>query len=250
MENTDKFVKAFEYVRSLGRVKTNRKGNTGIGKTLEDIIGVEENNLDAPDLHGYEIKSQRNLSSSYVTLFTKAPTYPKRVNNTLRLDYGSYDERFPDIKVLHTSVFATRWNSHKSGYSYRLQVDESESKVSLKIREASSENIIKSDIFWDAQTLNKIFSDKLQNLAFIQAHNETINGEEYFLFEKCTLFHGVSLQKFLAQTNEGNIMFDIRIGAYKNINKPKTYGKTHDHGSGFRIKREKLALLYDTVIEI
>jgi len=70
------------------------------------------------------------------------------------------------------------------------------------------------------------------------------------LFEKCTLFHGVSLQKFLAQTNEGNIMFDIRIGAYKNINKPKTYGKTHDHGSGFRIKREKLALLYDTVIEI
>lgn len=250
MENTEKFIKAFEYVRSLGRVKTNRTGNTGIGKTLEDIIGVEENNLDAPDLHGYEIKSQRNLSSSYVTLFTKAPTYPKRVNNTLRLQYGSYDEHFPDIKVLHTSVFASHWNSHKSGFSYKLSVENVKQQVCLKIKDAADDSIVEENIYWDFATLEKIFKDKLQNLAFIQAHNETINGEEYFSFEKCTLFHGVSLEKFLNQTIDGNIMFDIRIGAYKNINKPKTYGKTHDHGSGFRIRREKLSQLYEEVIEI
>ena len=39
-------------------------------------------------------------------------------------------------------------------------------------------------------------------------------------------------------------MFDIRIGAYKNIKK-KTYGKLHDHGSGFRIKKDKLINFYD-----
>jgi len=250
MENTENFIRAFEHVRSLGRVKTNRKGNTGIGKTLEDIIGVEENNLDAPDLHGYEIKSQRNLSSSYVTLFTKAPTNPKKVNNTLRLQYGSYDEHFPDIRVLHTSVFASRWNSHKSGYSYKLEVENAKEQLCLKIKEASTDRIVEDNIYWDFSTLNKIFNEKLQNLAFIQAHNETINGDEYFTFQKCTLFHGISLESFLNQTINGNIMFDIRIGAYKNINKPKTYGKTHDHGSGFRIRREKLSQLFDKVIEI
>jgi hypothetical protein len=36
-------------------------------------------------------------------------------------------------------------------------------------------------------------------------------------------------------------MFDIRIGAYKVGDKR---GRTHDHGSGFRIKRSNLSLLY------
>lgn len=249
MNNEKKFVKAFEHVKSLGRIKTNRSGNTGIGKTLEDIIGVVENNLDAPDLHGYEIKSQRNLSGSYVTLFTKAPDNPRAVNSHLRLQYGSYDEHFPDVKVLHTSVFATRWNTHKSGYCYKLDFDDVNGKLKLLIKDANSSIVIEEKIYWSYSTLNKIFTDKLQNLAFVQAHNETIDGEEYFDFEKCTLFHGVSLSKFIAEAKSGNIMFDIRIGAYKNPAKPN-YGKTHDHGSGFRIKRVKLDTLYDTKIVI
>lgn len=250
MNNQEKFIRAFQHVKDLGRVKTNRKGNTGIGKTLEDIIGVVENNLDAPDLHGYEIKSQRNLSGSYVTLFTKAPSFPRGVNSALRLNYGSHDEHFPDVKVLHTSVFASRWNTHKAGFGYSLKVDQDDQKIKLLVKDSTSDVIVEDDIYWDFQVLHTIFSEKLQNLAFIQATNETIDGHEYFTFEKCTFFHGISLERFVTELNNGNIMFDIRIGAYKNVNKPKTYGKTHDHGSGFRIKKGQLPSLYDTVIEI
>ena len=249
MDNQEKFIEAFKHVRSLGRVKAARKGNTGIGKTLEDIIGVEENNLDAPDLHGYEIKSQRLLTSSYLTLFTKAPTSPKRVNNELRLKYGSFDKEFPDIKVLHTSVFASIWNTHKAGYGYSLQVDKEEEKIKLLIKDLETKSLVEDDIYWDFQTLNRIFNEKLQNLAFVQAQQEKINGEEYFTYEKCTLFYGIDIDKFICQVNKGNIMFDIRIGAYKN-KESKNYGKTHDHGSGFRIKCDKLVNLYDEKIEI
>jgi hypothetical protein len=249
MDNQKKFEMAFSRVKEMGFVKSNRTGNTGIGKTLEDIMGIQENNIDAPDLHGFEIKSQRNLSGSYVTLFTRAPSHPKAVNNILRVEYGSYDEVFTDVKVLHTSVFSHRWNTHKSGYSYRLELDNINQKLLLLIKDMSTDKIVRSDVHWDYSVLDKIMNEKLQYLAFVQAHCKNIDGFEHFKFDQCSFYYGVSLDAFLRNVESGNIMFDIRIGAYKNIEK-KTYGKTHDHGSGFRIKKTSMNDLYDNFISI
>ena len=32
-------------IQALGFVKTHRTGDTGIGKTLEDLLGIKENNM-------------------------------------------------------------------------------------------------------------------------------------------------------------------------------------------------------------
>jgi len=241
--NIQKFIKAFNDLKKLGEVVSNRVGNTGIGKTLEDIMNIKENNINAPDLHGFEIKSQRVLSSSYVTLFTKAPQPPK-VNNKLRLKYGSNDKVFKDVKVLHTSVFVNKWNTHISGYSYCLRLDDNKNKLFLLVKKVSTNNIIEDNIYWDYETLNNIIVNKIQNLAFVQAKVIKKNEKECFKFISCKLYSGLTLQKFLDFCKNGYIMFDIRIGAYKNIKK-KTYGKLHDHGSGFRIKKDKLINFYD-----
>ncbi len=42
-------------------------------------------------------------------------------------------------------------------------------------------------------------------------------------------------------------MVDIRIGSYKS---GKNKGKTHDHGTGFRIKPSDLGLLYARTLDI
>lgn len=84
MENKDFIISKFKEVKSLEYVPSNRANNTGIGKTFEDYIGVVENNLDEPDLAGFEIKSHRGASCSYVTLFTKSPSFPKRANAYLK----------------------------------------------------------------------------------------------------------------------------------------------------------------------
>ncbi|MCR4664544.1 MAG: MvaI/BcnI restriction endonuclease family protein [Paludibacteraceae bacterium] len=50
-----------------------------------------------------------------------------------------------------------------------------------------------------------------------------------------------SFEKFLRLTDQGKIMYDIRMGCYhggRNIDKP------HDHGSGFRILPKDMHLLY------
>ena len=47
-------IKRVRYVVSL------RKGNTGIGYTLESLLELKENNLNSPDLGSIKIKSQGN----------------------------------------------------------------------------------------------------------------------------------------------------------------------------------------------
>jgi hypothetical protein len=42
-------------------------------------------------------------------------------------------------------------------------------------------------------------------------------------------------------------MFDIRIGVHKTGN---NYGRPHDHGSGFRVKKENISELYDDYISL
>lgn len=46
-------------IKDMGWVASKRKGNTGIGYTLETFLGIKENNLKDPDFGDVELKSQR-----------------------------------------------------------------------------------------------------------------------------------------------------------------------------------------------
>lgn len=45
-----KIKRELKILKELGWIKSNRKHNTGIGKTLEDHLGIRENNVALPDL--------------------------------------------------------------------------------------------------------------------------------------------------------------------------------------------------------
>jgi len=246
MSNLDLFSADFIKVRDRGFQKSNRSNSTGIGKTFEDLIGVQENNLKEPDLHGFEIKSQRNLSGSYVTLFTKSPTMPKSANTYLRTNYGSYDKEYNDIKVLHTSIFCGKYNTHISGAAFSLKIDEASERLYILVKNEQGD--IDDRVYYSFNNLRKALA-KIENLAYVRADTEKrLDGHEYFHFTNATIFSNfISFENFLSQIKSGSIMYDVRIGAYKNGVKK---GKTHDHGSGFRIKRENMRSLYKDSCEI
>ena len=54
----------------MGYVPSMRRGNTGIGYTLETMLGARENNLRAPDFGDMELKAHRRGAASRITLFT------------------------------------------------------------------------------------------------------------------------------------------------------------------------------------
>jgi len=244
-KHLNEFIEIFNNVKNRGFIETHRSGNTGIGKTFEDCCNIVENNLEIADYKDIEIKSQRNYTGSYITLFTKAPTYPKKANTALRTKYGSPDKQIPDMKVLHTSIFSTSFNTHKSGYGFKIEIDYTNEKIKLIIKDLSTNTIVDDTVYWSFNNIKEIIDTKLQYIAFIQAETKKKDGKELFHFNKMILLSDFTFPKFLKLLEEGLIMFDIRIGIYR---KGKNIGKTHDHGSGFRISKRSLNIAFNVQI--
>ena len=97
-ESVKEFINRYLAVKELGWVRSHRSNNTGIGKTLEDLMEIVENNIEGPDLGDVEIKSQRKLTSSKLTLFTKKPTGPDGANTVLRDKYGKQNPTHPECR--------------------------------------------------------------------------------------------------------------------------------------------------------
>ena len=70
MKTYDEMILGLKALKEKGFVKTHRAGDTGIGKTLEDLLGIEENNIPGPDGEDTELKAARKNSPSMLTLFT------------------------------------------------------------------------------------------------------------------------------------------------------------------------------------
>jgi len=67
---TADFSEKFREIREKGFIPSLRNGPTGIGYTLETILGINENNDALPDIEGAELKAHRTNSSNLITLFT------------------------------------------------------------------------------------------------------------------------------------------------------------------------------------
>ncbi|MBO5186818.1 MAG: MvaI/BcnI restriction endonuclease family protein [Prevotella sp.] len=243
----DRIIERFHQIKDLGFVKSNRKNNTGIGKTFEDYMGVVENNLDKPYLFGFEIKSHREETNSYITLFTKSPNFPQRANAWLNLNYGIPYEENPQLHKLHTSMFADKYNTFNEQYSFRLINDTTNNLLRIGIFDINTKKLINADAGYTYKCIETVLRNKLHNLFYVSANRKYIDNDEYFHFNMAEIFSNPTIERFLKLVDAGKIMYDIRIGSYKS---GANYGKPHDHGSGFRILEPNLKLLFQNREEV
>ena len=216
-------------------ISKHRAGSTGIGKTLEDLLGIVENNFDAPDFGVYELKSCRLESNSMLTIFTKTPQ-PKGAINTLLTKFGysssTYDN---DKKVLHATLSAERF-SPIDGTGHSLKISCNANKISI-IDEHNNEYA-----YWTREQLKNAFEKKYKNkLIYAKAHSRNSNSDEEFKFIDAYELSGFNYTSFIKLLEQGKIYIDLRIGQYHS---DKKKGQTHDHGTGFRIKEKDQDLLF------
>lgn len=224
-------------------IPSSRIHNTGIGKTLEDLIQKQEDNLSLPDLDGLEIKSQRANSKSLVTLFTKSPSFPRGSNTYLREQYGTEEDSY---KIMHTTLYGHNINNYKEKFGFRVELDRSNERLNLNVYDNTGNILEKNNIHWSFSDLQKKFK-KIDSVGYITAEHKTKNGIEHFKFEKITLLLEPTFENFLSNIENGLIAVDLRLGVYRS---GKRKGKTHDHGTGFRIKKENFDKLFNTVIDV
>ena len=238
-EVLQKFKEDFEKVKEAGFIESHRKHNTGIGKTFEDLVNVVENNKQKVDyLDELELKSSRELSNSMVTLFTKSPSHPPQANTLLRLKFGK-DEK--GSKILHTTISGDKFNTFLGKYGFKLEINEKEKRIYILIKDLKSNTLIDFTCYYTFEDLKKIIEDKCKNIAFVTAKIKKENEKEFFHFEEAILLTGLIFEKFLDAIRRGDIFYDIRIGVYGT---GKNKGKTHDHGSGFRIRKNRMASVF------
>ncbi len=82
MTGYDELIRRLREIEEMGYIRTHRAGNTGVGKTLEDLLGIKENNIPGPNSAMIELKSARKNAKSMLTLFTKSPL-PEKANSVL-----------------------------------------------------------------------------------------------------------------------------------------------------------------------
>ena len=234
------FKKDFSIIKSKGFIESHRTHNTGIGKTFEDAIGIVENNSSLADYQGIlEIKSKRDLSKSMLTLFTKSPSNPKGANSYLRETYGHLDKN--NMKILHTTISATKFNTFFSKIGFKLEVNEKAEKIFILVKDLTTDKIIDKSIYYTFPDLKKIIETKCEHIAFINADTKVEHGKELFYFKEATLLKDLTFQKFIQFVKEGLIVYDIRIGVYGT---GSSKGKTHDHGSGFRVLKNNIPKVF------
>lgn len=231
----DDFIREYKKISEMGWIKTHRSGPTGIGKTLEDLLGIQENNIDGPDFGDYELKSCRLNSNSMLTIFTKTPQ-PKGAVNTLRLTFGYSSDKYDnDEKVLHATLSANKYVSINNTGRSLIIVCDSE-KISIVAEDK------KPYAYWTRDQLQKAFEKKYKNkFVYAKAKNKGEKANEEFWFVEAYEVSGFNYDAFVELLEMGNIYVDLRIGQYHT---GKKKGQTHDHGTGFRIKEKDQPLLF------
>ena len=107
----ESLIKALIEIRNQGWIPTYRKNNDGgIGNTLEDLLGIEENNLPLPNASEWELKTQKKDSTSLITLFHIEPS-PRAYKFIQAIENGSIYIDF-DART-----------GHNHGTKFRLRKD-------------------------------------------------------------------------------------------------------------------------------
>jgi hypothetical protein len=252
--NYEEFLRRMKKIREMSYVKSHRSGDTGIGKTLEDLLGIAENNIAGPDFDIYELKSGRKDSVSMLTLFTKTPMpkgairnllaaygYPQRTVRSQNAsqkrlkDYMELREIKPEEvpigeKELHITVDASRKNS--LGLILKI--------INDRIHVVNGKSV---EAYYEESVLKEAFEKKYARLIYVLAASKKENGEEYLWFDEAYRLAGFSFGRFSELVKKGIIKLDLRVGHYPD-------GRLHDHGTGFRVLPKHLPECFENIEKI
>lgn len=255
----DSLIKELMNIKNMGWIESRRnKSNSGaVGNTLEDLLGIEENNLPLPNAAEWELKAQRKNTTSLVTLFHSEPSPRafKIVPSMLLPKYGwPHQEAGKKYSSDEKSFRQTINSVSYSDRGFIVKVDRDNEKVivsfdSSKVDERHDkwlETVLRNvgpgeldpQPYWGFTDLYHKAGTKLHNCFFALASTKRKDGIEYFHYDEIYILKKFSLEKFIEAIENGIIYidFDARTG--------------HNHGTKFRLRLNGFKDLYSEVIPI
>lgn len=253
-------IKEFQRVANLGWVKSVKKyGNAaGPGNTLEELLGIEENNLPIPNAGEWELKSQRKKSTSLVTLFHSEPS-PRAVKFVSKLLLPKYGWKHKEAGKNHPasemSFRSTTWGHRYNARGFRVIPNDVDQKIEIAFNaseaipkhkqwlddirsKVGNTNDFKVRPYWGYDDLYCLARSKIVSTFFVLCKHKKESGDEYFKYEEFFELTNLSQDKFIDCFRDGTVAvdFDARTG--------------HNHGTKFRIHRNHFTKLFENVSQI
>lgn len=254
----ESLIAALQDIKNRGWIPNARPGNAGgIGNTLEDILGIQENNLPIPNAAEWELKCQRAGTTALTTLFhmEPSPRALKFVPKILLPNYGWKHElagiKYPADEM---SFRQTIHGLERSDRGFKVEIDRADRKVLISFdsskvdsRHADWLEAVKRRIglgelnpqpYWGFDDLHHKAGTKLLNTFYVEAEVLKDRDKEYFHYNRILILRGFSMDNFITGLAEGNILvdFDARTG--------------HNHGTKFRLRQNARPKLYSEIQEI
>lgn len=254
----DKLIARLQEIREMGWIKSGRPGNVGgVGNTLEDLLGIKENNLPIPNAAEWELKCQRTNTTSLTTLFHCEPS-PRALRIVPSLLLPKYGWRHADAGSLYPetemSFRQTISGFTRSDRGFKVVIDNPERKITISFDstavavhhsewlESVSKRVGLSEIspqpYWGFDDIFHKAGTKLLNTFYVLAESKVVDGFEYFHYTRILKLTQFSLDGWLDAIYAGCLYvdFDARTG--------------HNHGTKFRLKQNELPRLYKRIEEL
>jgi hypothetical protein len=204
-----------------------RSGSTGIGFTIETMLGIAANSSKEPDYNGIELKSGRGARTR-TTLFAQVPEWgssPCKKSAEILNKYGY--EREEDFK-LYCTLSTLKENSQGLSFIYDEANDELQEWYNRKDLVA----------VWPGKLLRSRLKEKHSETFWIEASSEIINGLEHFYLKSVTHTKRPIVSQLLPLIQSGVVTMDHLI---------KRSGKTNrvsEKGPLFKMNKRDLELLF------
>lgn len=215
-----------------GFVRSLRTGDTGIGFTLESLLGIDANSSKSPDYKGIELKAARSFRKgkgrNRVTLFSQVPDWSSsRVGTALELveTFGYLDSSG------RQSLYCTTSNRPNPQSLYLVVEDDG----SVKCMSAKAATEV---VRWDLTSLEHRLAEKHASTFWVKADvAASPSGDEYFHFRQVIHSRRPILANLGPLIQSGRVTMDFTVHVKEN-------GRTRDHGYLFKIDPQNLDLLF------
>lgn len=255
----EELISKFYEIYNTGWIENVRGSNDGaVGNTLEDLLGIPENNLPIPNAAEWELKAQRSNTTSLLTMFhtEPSPTAMKVVPSILLPLYGwPHKDAGTKYPIDEKSFRATINTKSYSDRGFKVFVNDKDRKIEVVFNPNMSDERHKGWInsveqrvgakqfdinpYWGFDDLFHKAGTKLKNCFYVRADvkKEKVGKKrkEYFLYNYVLKLSNFDKEKFLDAIRSGKIYvdFDARTG--------------HNHGTKFRLRYNDIPSLYRDV---
>lgn len=236
------------------------KNDGAVGNTLEELLGIPENNLPIPNARDWELKGQRAKSNSLITIkhIEPSPVGAEIVTNLLLPKYGwKHKKAGAKYPITEMSFRSTTNAVAYTKRGFKIIVDRESNQLQLSFNADFADRSDKDVACWLASVEQRIglgplnptpywaFEDlkceigrKMKNCFYVIANSKIVQSREYFHYIKLFILSGFLFDNFIEAVENGIILidFDARTG--------------HNHGTKFRVKKGNWHRFYSEVREV